>query len=384
MPSERPRAPKGATPKTKAKIPPGDARKKANGAKGKVRSSSAVKASSASSGSRKASPPSRNGHAAAAASAAEGTARVADSSSDEESQRLKDQALALEAANTELRNLTTNLDQIVRQRTRALAESEAQLRRQNVELDRLNRMKSEFISIAAHELRTPMTSIVGYLDLIVEGRLGDLPQDLRRPMTSLRRNAHRLRRLIEDMLDVSRLETGRLAIKRAPCSLAEIVQAVIDEMRPLADDKRQNLSAEIELIPAVDGDSDKLHQVICNLVANSVKYTPEGGQIKLLVDRAPAEPVGDGTSAAPRMARLRVWDNGIGIPPALRSRIFEPFSDVHTAKHHTSVGPDSAGLGLYIARGLVELHAGRIEVASEEGRYSEFSVLLPLAKQPAA
>jgi signal transduction histidine kinase len=379
MPSERPRAPKGATPKTKAK-PPADTGQRKNGASRQAAGSDEAPVAAAKAPKAKA----RNGHADASTVAADDGAAAAaaraDASNDEESQRLKDQASALEAANTELRNLTTNLDQIVRQRTRALAESEAQLRRQNVELDRLNRMKSEFISIAAHELRTPMTSIVGYLDLIVEGRLGDLPQDLRRPMTSLRRNAHRLRRLIEDMLDVSRLETGRLAIKRAPCSLAEIVQAVIDEMRPLADDKRQNLSAEIELIPAVDGDSDKLHQVICNLVANSVKYTPEGGQIKLLVDRAPAEPVGDGTSAAPRYARLRVWDNGIGNPPALRTRNIEPFSDVHTAKHHTSVGPDSAGLGLYIARGLVELHAGRIEVDSEEGRYSEFSVLLPLAK----
>ena len=353
MPSERPRAPKRASTKSK--------RKAAHAGNGSAR-------------------PAEAADETPVAAATPGPAVPVSSAGDDEARSLKDQAQALEAANAELRNLTQNLDQIVRQRTRALAESEAQLRRQNVELDRLNRMKSEFISIAAHELRTPMTSIVGYLDLIVEGRLGDLPTDLRRPMTSLRRNAHRLRRLIEDMLDVSRLETGRLAIKRAPISLAEIVQAVIDEMRPLADEKRQHLSAEIEPIPAVDGDSDKLHQVVCNLVANSVKYTPEGGQIKLLVDRAPAEPVGDGTSAAPRMARLRVWDNGIGIPPALRTRIFEPFSDVHTAKHHTSVGPDSAGLGLYIARGLVELHAGRIEVSSEEGRYSEFSVLLPLAR----
>ena len=151
-------------------------------------------------------------------------------------------------------------------------------------------------------------------------------------------------------------------------------------MRPLADDKRQNLSAEIELIPAVDGDSDKLHQVICNLVANSVKYTPEGGQIKLLVDRAPAEPVGDGTSAAPRMARLRVWDNGIGIPPALRTRIFEPFSDVHTAKHHTSVGPDSAGLGLYIVKQLVAAHRGSISARSAEGEGTTFEVRLPRAR----
>lgn len=286
---------------------------------------------------------------------------------------LKEKTIALEAANLELRNLTQNLDQIVRQRTRALAESEAQLRRKNLELDRLNRMKTEFISIAAHELRTPMTSVVGYLDLIVEGRLGDLPDDLRRPITSLRRNAHRLKRLIEDMLDASRIETGRVTLRRTACSLEEIVLAVIDEMRPLAEDKRQKLSCEIAAVPPIDGDADKIHQVVVNLVANSVKYTAERGEIRLHVDAH--SPTGDG----PVMARLRVWDNGIGIPPALRARIFEPFSDVHTAKHHTSSGPDSAGLGLYIARGIVELHGGQIEVDSEEGRYSEFTVFLPLA-----
>lgn len=279
---------------------------------------------------------------------------------------LEEKTAALEAANHELRNLTTNLDQVVRQRTRALAESESQLRRKNVELDRLNRMKTEFISIAAHELRTPMTSVVGYLDLIVEGRLGDLPPDLRRPVSSLRRNAHRLKRLVEDMLDVSRLETGRVALHRAPCSLPDIVAAVIDELRPLAGQKHQTLIPEIGDVAPVDGDSDKIHQVVSNLVANSVKYTAEGGEIRLIVDSHADQ------------ARLRVWDNGIGIPPAQQARIFEPFSDVHTAKHHTSNSPDSAGLGLYIARGIVELHGGTIRVDSEEGRYTEFTVLLPL------
>ncbi len=279
---------------------------------------------------------------------------------------LEEKTKALEAANQELRSLTQNLDQIVRQRTRALAESESQLKRKNVELDRLNRMKAEFISIAAHELRTPMTSVVGYLDLIVEGRLGELPGDLRRPISSLRRNAHRLKRLIDDMLDVSRLETGRVSLHRAPCSLNDIVSAAIDEFKPIAGAKRQSLEGRLSDVPPIDADSDKVHQVVSNLLANSVKYTADGGQIRLSID------VHEG------QARLRCWDNGIGIPPGLQARIFEPFSDVHTAKHHTSNSPDSAGLGLYIARGIVELHGGSIRVESEEGRYSEFTVLLPL------
>jgi len=281
---------------------------------------------------------------------------------------------ALEAANNELRNLTRNFEQIVRQRTRALAESEAQLRRKNVELDRLNKLKAEFVSIAAHELRTPMTSIVGYLDLIVEGRLGALPGGLGRPIASLRRNAHRLKRLIDDMLDVSRIEAGRVTLRRAPCSLGEIVTGVVEEMKPLADEKRQALVARLVDIPAIDADCDKVHQVAVNLCANSIKYTPAGGEIRLTVDLLPPA-----DARGRPMARLRVWDSGIGIPPTQRVRVFEPFSDVHTAKHHTSSGPDSAGLGLYIARGLVELHGGAIEVDSEEGRYSEFTVLLPLA-----
>src|SRR5262245_56486163 len=180
---------------------------------------------------------------------------------------LEEKTSALEAANHELRSLTQNLDQIVRQRTRALAESEAQLRRKNAELDRVNRMKAEFISIAAHELRTPMTTIVGYLDLILEKRLEQLPEDLRRPMSSLRRNAHRLKRLVDDMLDVSRLESGRISLARAPCSLAEIALEAIDELSPLSDDKRQTVQTELAEIPPIDADRDRVHQIVANLLA---------------------------------------------------------------------------------------------------------------------
>ena len=100
--------------------------------------------------------------------------------------------------------------------------------------------------------------------------------------------------------------------------------------------------------------------------------TDDGGEITISIDTY-------ARGGVPTQARLRVWDNGIGIPPGLRARIFEPFSEVSATKHHTSAAPDSAGLGLHIARGLVELHGGTIQVDSEEGRYSEFTVLLPLA-----
>src|SRR5262249_19310852 len=123
---------------------------------------------------------------------------------------LEERTREVEDARAEFRALRANLDQIVRQRTRALAESEAQLRTKNAELERQSKIKLEFFSIAAHELRTPLTSIVGYLDLFQEGRFGELPPLIGRPLSSVRRNAHRLRRLVEDMLDVSRIEAGKM------------------------------------------------------------------------------------------------------------------------------------------------------------------------------
>ena len=124
----------------------------------------------------------------------------------------------------------------------------------------------------------------------------------------------------------------------------------------------------------IEADPDKLNQVATNLVANAIRYTPEGGTIALTVDRAPGE------QYAGDWARLRVRDDGVGIPREHRDRIFEPFSEIGGAKHHTSAVPDSAGLGLYIARGLVDLHGGIISVDSEVGRFTEFTVLLPVGR----
>src|SRR3954464_9431941 len=140
---------------------------------------------------------------------------------------LEERTREVEDARAEFRALRANLDQIVRQRTRALAESEAQLRAKKAELHRQSLIKAEFISIAAHELRTPLTSIVGYLDLFSEGRFGELPAPMERPMSSVRRNAHRLFRLVDDMLAVSRIEQGRIVLRRGPVDLGEVVRDVV-------------------------------------------------------------------------------------------------------------------------------------------------------------
>ncbi|MBX3156962.1 MAG: hypothetical protein KF773_13390 [Deltaproteobacteria bacterium] len=288
---------------------------------------------------------------------------------------LEERTREVEDARAEFRALRANLDQIVRQRTRALAESEAQLRTKNVELERQSRAKAEFISIAAHELRTPLTSIVGYLDLFSEGRFGDLPPLIARPMASVRRNAHRLKRLVDDMLTSSRIESGKIVLRREPVELGDVVRDVVTELMPLANARRQQLEADISKIEPLDADRDKLHQIAINLVSNAIRYTPEQGRIELRVDEAPRDRYPGG------WARLRVRDNGVGISEEDRQRIFDPFLHAQPVKHHTSAGPDSAGLGLYIARGLIELHGGLITVDSTPQVFTEFTVLLPFRYQ---
>jgi signal transduction histidine kinase len=285
---------------------------------------------------------------------------------------LEERTREVEAARAEFRALRANLDQIVRQRTRALAESEVQLRDKNVELEKQSRIKQEFISIVAHELRTPLTSIVGYLDMFSEGRFGELPPLLERPMTSVRRNAHRLKRLVDDMLSVARIESGTQVLHRGSVDLAEVVRDVVTELLPLARARDQKIDTRIEPLEPLDADHDKLHQIAVNLVQNAIRYTPEAGEITITLDEAPRERYPGG------WARLRVRDNGIGIPEEDRQRIFEPFMHPKPSKHHTSAGPDSAGLGLHIARALIELHGGLITVDSQPEAFTEFTVLLPL------
>ncbi len=289
---------------------------------------------------------------------------------------LEERTREVESARAEFRALRSNLDQIVRQRPRALAESEAQLRRKNAELDRLNKIRTEFIAIAAHELRTPMTSIVGYLDLFSEGRFGKLPPPIERPMGSVRRNAYRLKRLVDDMLVVSRIEAGRMVLRREPVDLGEVVRDVVTELLPLAEARAAALRRTSTPLDPIDADRDKITQIVVNLLGNAIRYTPEAGEISISLDEAPSDRYPGG------WARLRVRDNGVGINEQDRQRIFDPFMHPKPAKHHTSAGPDSAGLGLYIARGLIELHGGLITVDSKPEVFTEFTVLLPFGSSP--
>jgi signal transduction histidine kinase len=288
---------------------------------------------------------------------------------------LEERTRELEAVRAEARTLRADFERVVRQQTRALTESKAQLRRKDADLERQSKVKEEFISNASHELRTPLAGILGYLDLIAGGRFGVLPPLIDHPMSSVQRNAHRLKRLVEDMLDISRLE-GRLTLRRGPVDLGQVMSDVVTELEPLALNRGQRVTTHIEPVEAIDADRDKLHQIAVNLVSNAIRYTPEQGEIVIDVDEAPSETYPGG------WVRLRVRDSGVGIAKEDRKRIFDPFLRADSAKHHTSAAPEPAGLGLHIARGLIELHGGLITVDSQPGAFTEFTLLLPFKHDP--
>lgn len=228
----------------------------------------------------------------------------------------------------------------------------------------IDRMKNEFVSLVSHELRTPLTSIKGYVDLLAAGEVGDLSEGQLDFLQIVKNNADRLVLLINDILDLSRIEAGKVELKLSPLAIADVLRAVADSFQPQLAAKRQTLTLEVApRLPRVLADADRLTQVFTNLVSNANKYTPAGGRIMVS-----AAQIGDELAVAVR-------DSGIGMTPPELAMLFSKFfrSDRRAARE---VG--GTGLGLTITRSLVELHHGRIEVQSVPDEGSTFRVLLPI------
>ncbi|WP_376792104.1 GAF domain-containing protein [Thermoflexus sp.] len=233
-----------------------------------------------------------------------------------------------------------------------------------------DRAKTEFISTVSHELRTPMTSIKGYVDLLLIGSAGPLSEMQRRFLQIVKANADRLKLLVDDLLDLSRIESGRLQLDLRPMPLEAAMEAVVTSLKARIDEKNQRLELDLpEFLPPVQADKDRLIQILMNLVSNAHKYTPEGGSIHV---RARAEG-GE--------VHVEVRDTGIGIPAEALPHIFERFYRVDDPRVQETPG---TGLGLSIVKALVELHGGRIWVESEVGKGSTFHFTIPIApKTPA-
>lgn len=235
----------------------------------------------------------------------------------------------------------------------------------------VDRMKSEFVSNVSHELRTPMTSIKGYTDLLLMGAAGEISPPQLRLLDAIRRNADRLKTLVDDLLDISWIETGRTDLKREIVSIASIIENEIGDHvrgRIQHEDKDIDFSVELEpRMPPLFADPEKITRIIMNLVDNAINYTRDGGEVAVS-----AAAILDGQREP--SVKIRVRDSGVGIAPKHLERIFERFYRVEEDSIQERPG---TGLGLSIVRSLVEMHGGEISVESELGVGSTFTVTLP-------
>jgi two-component system phosphate regulon sensor histidine kinase PhoR len=237
------------------------------------------------------------------------------------------------------------------------------------ELRRLEHIRKDFVANVSHELRTPLTSIKGYVEALLDGGKDD-PQTSVRFLDIILKQSDRLNLILEDLLQLSKIESGQVQFKQEPLHIGSVIERTIAMIKPLADKKQHRLIAQVDAdLPLITGDQERLVQVLANLLDNSIKYTPEGGQITLSARRLLAtrtEP-GDGVE-------LMVSDTGIGIPEADRPRVFERFYRVDKARSRELGG---TGLGLAIVKHIVEGHGGQIHVEANVPSGSRFVVRLP-------
>ncbi|MCB4790542.1 MAG: HAMP domain-containing histidine kinase [Elusimicrobia bacterium] len=237
------------------------------------------------------------------------------------------------------------------------------------QLKELDHMKQDFVSSVTHELRSPMTSIGMNLDLFIEGSYGPLNDEQKNTLRVMRDNASRLGRFINDLLDVAKLERGKMEISPVPMAVNSAIEGPMQLAKVQADAKKIALTAEIpEGISQVYIDSDRIQQVITNLLSNAVKFTPEGGKITIKIK-----------DTSDSFIQVSVCDTGMGIPKDQIEKVFEKFEQVKGTREQIK-GPKGTGLGLAIVKALVELHGGKIWAESELKKGSSFNFTLPKYK----
>jgi signal transduction histidine kinase/ActR/RegA family two-component response regulator len=248
----------------------------------------------------------------------------------------------------------------------ALRESQRQAQDQAEALAELHRRKDEFLAMLSHELRNPLAPIVNSVLLLSLQSVESATQ--RHARQVIERQVGHLQRLIDDLLEVSRITTGRIRLHQERLAIAGVVRMAVDAVRTQAEQRRQSLVVREPAVPLwVHGDAVRLQQVVVNLLGNAIKYTPDGGRIDLEVQ------VEDGECV------LRVADNGIGIPADLLPHVFDLFTQAQQSLDRSQGG---LGIGLALVRQLVTAHGGRVEARSQPGAGSEFVVRLPLEEPP--
>lgn len=232
------------------------------------------------------------------------------------------------------------------------------------------RLKDEFLASMSHELRTPLTGILGMAEALEEGTYGPIGEEQTAAVKTIYNSGRHLLSLINDILDLSKVEAGQLELSKQRCSAADICQASLHLVQGMA--KKKNQSVSVSMNPAsfeIDADPVRFKQVLVNLLGNAVKFTPEGGKLGLEVE----------LDEENHLASFTVWDEGIGIEEGQLPRLFKPFTqlDSSLARHHSGTG-----LGLALVRRLVDLHGGSIELTTRPGWGSRFLVSLPWQPEP--
>ncbi len=254
-----------------------------------------------------------------------------------------------------LEDANRNLEKRVEMRTAELQEALSRLAE-------LNQLKTNFISNVSHELRTPLTHVKGYLELLLTGTLGPLTDAQQNALQVSMRSASRLQNLIDDLIMFSLSSRGELSLQKKPTRLQALAADALNVAQPKAQDRQQTLISEIdESLPPALVDEQKMGWVLSQLLDNAIKFTPEGGQVRLIIERE---------AGNRNMARIAVQDTGIGIPQSRLDEIFEPFHQLDGASTRRYSG---TGLGLALVRQIVEAHGTVLTAISAPGQGSTFS-----------
>lgn len=242
----------------------------------------------------------------------------------------------------------------------------SELRKSNLQLRKLDAIKDEFVGIASHQLRTPLTSVKGYLSMVLEGDVGKITADQRKLLTEAFESSERMVRLITDFLNVSRIQTGKFILDISCVDLAKVVEQEAESMRKMADSRDQKIKVtKSPRIPLLYIDDGKLRQVIMNFIDNAVFYSHDGGDIKVRLN------VEEGHVC------FSVEDSGIGVPKAEAEQLFSKFYRAGNARKKR---PDGTGVGLYLAKRIVDEHGGSLIFSSKENVGSTFGFRLPIKK----
>ena len=265
---------------------------------------------------------------------------------------------------SQLRGEREQLQAELWEHARLLEERNAELRRANEELKRLSQLKSDLVSMVSHELRTPLATVKEFTSILADEIAGPLNKDQQEYLGIIRSNLDRLARIIDDLLDMAKLEAGRVLLQKSFAGIPETIDHLVESMRPLAEGKRITLETQVPPdLPLLFADSDKVTQVLMNLLGNAIKYTEEGGHVTIRVEQRETE------------IEFSVADTGIGVAPEDLPRLFEKFQQFRRTP--AAKGAKGTGLGLAICKRLVELHGGRVWTVSAVGRGSTFSFSLP-------